>query len=392
MTAFENDIVALIRGAITGEKPTLSPDADLARIYRFGKEQQILYMLNTGLCMTDGFEESEAAPRFLQAACAVIAHAFVQQQELEKIRATFSQRGIIFMPLKGTLMRALYPVPEMREMGDADFLICEEQEEKIAETMRSLGYSGTVHEVVWQKPNALLLELPHTLFAPKHADLHAYFEAYDIWAHAEAVCGSEYRMTAEDTFAFDFLHFVKHFRTGGAGLRNVVDLWLFRRAHPTLDEKFLCARFDALGCLEFYHNVCALIDCWFGAAAATEMTDRITSLLFAGGIYGDEQTAERTMHARYHAQYRFAGAASWLHTACPPLVQQKRRYPILNKAPFLLPFTWVWHGIVVLICRPTTIRQVTEAAMVIERDADNNRFDELAAVGLKVTADSFSKR
>lgn len=392
MTAFEHDIVALIRAAITGEKPTLSPDADLMRIYRFGRQQQILYMLNAGLCMIDGFESSEAAPRFLQAACHAMTHALVQQQELEKIRVAFSQRGIAFMPLKGTLMRALYPEPEMREMGDADLLIREEQEEAVAEAMRSLGYSGMVHEVVWQKPNVPLVELPHTLFAPKHADLHAYYEAYDIWAHAEVVGGSEYRMTDADEFSYDFLHFVKHFRSNGAGLRNVVDFWLFRRAHPTLDEAALCARFDALGCLDFYHNICALTDCWFGTAAATEMTDRITSLLFAGGIYGDTQTAELTMHARYHAQYRFAGAASWLHTACPPLAVQKRRYPILNKAPLLLPFTWVWHDIVVLFRRPQTIGQVTGIAMEIERDTDNGRFEELEAVGLRVTADTFSKR
>ena len=109
MTAFEKDIVSLVRAALTGEAPTLSPEADYARIYHFGLKQQIIYMLNAGLCMVDGFEESAAAPQFLQAACAAMAAALRQQQEIGKIRAAFSARGIDFMPLKGTLMRDLYP-------------------------------------------------------------------------------------------------------------------------------------------------------------------------------------------------------------------------------------------------------------------------------------------
>ena len=32
MTAFEKDIVSLVRAALTGEAPTLSPEADYARI------------------------------------------------------------------------------------------------------------------------------------------------------------------------------------------------------------------------------------------------------------------------------------------------------------------------------------------------------------------------
>ena len=392
MTAFEKDIVALVRGALTGDTPTLSAEADYARIFEFGKRQQIIYLLYAGLCLVDGFEESVAGMNFLQAACSAMAAGVRQQQEIEQLRTAFSARGIDFMPLKGTLLRPLYPTPEMRQMGDADFLIREAQEEAAAEVMRALGYTGEAHEVVWQKPGALTVELPHDLIAEKHADLHAYYAAYDIWAHAKPVAGCEYRMTPEDEYIFDFLHFVKHFRTSGAGLRHVIDLYLLKARGPALDEAVLRDCFTALGCMDFYRNICALADCWFGQGTETAVIGRIVSLLFAGGIYGDAKTAERTRHAHYREQYRFAGAANWLHMACPPLAQQKKRYPILKKAPFLLPFTWILHGFVVLFRRPATIGSVTDAAMEIDRDTDNDRFAELAAVGLRVNKDTFSKR
>lgn len=392
MTAFEKDIVSLVRAALIGEKPVLSAGVDYARIFEFGMRQQIIYLLYAGLCRVDGFEESAAGMNFLQAACSAMAAGVRQQQEIEQLRTAFSAHSIDFMPLKGTLLRALYPTPEMRQMSDADFLIREAQEEAAAEVMRALGYTGEAHEVVWQKPGALTVELPHDLIAEKHADLHAYYAAYDIWAHAKPVAGSEYRMTPEDEYIFDFLHFVKHFRTSGAGLRHVIDLYLLKARGPALDGAVLRDCFTALGCMEFYRNICALTDCWFGQGTETAVIGRIVSLLFAGGIYGDAKTAERTRHAHYREQYRFAGAANWLHTACPPLAQQKKRYPILKKAPFLLPFTWILHGFVVLFRRPATIGSVTDAARKIDRDTDNNRFAELTAVGLRVNKDTFSKR
>lgn len=395
MTAFEQDIIAIVRGALTGDKPELSPDVDYERIFKFGIQQQIIYLLHTGLCLTDGFEESAAGMRFLQAACGAMAAGLRQQQEIERIRAAFCAHDIDFMPLKGTLLRALYPAPEMRQMGDADILIKATQTDAIAEVMQSLGYTemtGAAHEIVWDKKGALHVELHRYLVPPFDADMFAFFEAHGVWEHAVPYAGSEYHMTPEDELIFEFMHFVKHFRFGGAGLRHVVDFYLFWKRYPKLNEAYICERLEQIGCADFYRNIHALVDCWFGDAPLNAVTEKITSLLFVGGIYGNAETEERTMYARYRKQYRFAGAARFLHMAFPPLSQQRKRYPILKKVPFLLPITWVLHGVDVLFRRPETIGAVTKTAKAIDADTDNDRFAELEAIGLRVNENTFSKR
>lgn len=394
MTAFEKDIVSLVRAALIGEKPVLSAGVDYAQIYAFGKRQQILYMLNTGLSLVDGFEESEAAPQFLTAACREMAVCLTQQQAIGQIRAAFSEKGIDFLPLKGTLMRELYPIPEMRTMADADILIKKEQVGAIAEAMQSLGYTespGDEHEIIWKKANTLYVELHRYLVPPFDADMFAFFENHGTWAHAVPVGGNEYRMTPEDELIFDFLHFVKHFRGYGAGIRHIADIYLFRKSHPDLDETYLLERFAAVGCAEFYRNVCVLIDCWFGDAQTSDVTDRITSLLFAGGIYGDTKMGEAFEQAKYRKQYRFAGAARLWHLVFPPFSVQKKRYPVLGKAPILLPFTWIFHGFQVLFRRPETFGSVSRAVKGTAQGDEQDRFDMMETIGIRITKGTFKK-
>ena len=386
MTAFEKDIVSLVRAALTGEKPVLSPEADYARIFRFGMEQQIIYMLNAGLCMVDGFEESAAAPQFLQAACAAMAATLRQQQEIEKIRAALSARGIDFMPLKGTLLRTLYPVPEMRQMGDADILIREEQTDAIAAVMRTRGYTeaaGDVYEFVWCKAGALRVEFHTQLASERNRDIRGHFAAAGVWARAVKGDGCEYRMTPEDELLFDFAHFVKHFRTNGAGLRHIVDLYVFLQKHPHLDEVYLGTQLEKLDFDRFYRNVLETVRCWFGDGAATEMTDRITALVFAGGIYGDAKTAHQSSAIRYRNQYKFGWAVRFLQGVFPGFRTQKRRYPILGKCPILYPFSIIYHWFEVLFFRSASIRRALGESAAIRGDYGQERYAQLRSVGLK---------
>ena len=386
MTAFEKDIVSLVRAALTGEAPTLSPEADYARIYHFGLKQQIIYMLNAGLCMVDGFEESAAAPQFLQAACAAMAAALRQQQEIGKIRAAFSARGIDFMPLKGTLMRDLYPMPEMRQMGDADILIREEQIDAITAVMQALGYTkavGDVYEVVWSKSGALRVEFHTQLASERNQDIRSYFAAEYVWARAVKGDGSVYHMTPEDELIFDFAHFVKHFRSSGAGLRNIVDLYVFLQKHRDLNEAYIGTQLKKLDFYRFYLHVLDTLRCWFDGAETTEATDCITGLLFAGGIYGDAETAHQSTAIRYRKQYKFGWAVKFLQLVFPGFRTQRKRYPILEEFPVLYPFSLIYHWFEVLFFRSASIGKAICDSAEIRGDYGQERYAQLRSVGLK---------
>lgn len=394
MTEFEKNIISVVRGALTGETPSLTATADLAEIYRFGAKQQINYLLYTGLSMTDGFADSEAAAPFLRDACIGMAVSVCQRQEIDTVCKAFDAHGIDYMPLKGMLLGALYPQPEMRSMGDADILIRKEQVDTIAGVMRELGYTeglSAEHEYAWCKPNTLRLELHKYLVPPFEADMFAFFGDTAVWDHALSVGNHEYRMTPEDELIFDFIHFVKHFRTSGAGIRNITDFYIFRKQHTELDEDYICTRLKQIGLNRFYRNVIALCDVWFERFPENEVTDKITTLLFSGGIYGSAEMQIDTETARYKKQHRFGGLSRVLDAAFPPYKQQVRHYPFLGKMPFLLPVTWVAHWFVVLFRRPESIKLILNRAADIEGARSTERLNTLEMVGLSIEKDTFKK-
>ncbi len=394
MTEFEKSVISIVRGALTGETPSIAATADLAEIYRFGAKQQINYLLYTGLSMTEGFADSEVAALFLQDACVGMAVSVCQRQGIETVCRAFDAHGVDYMPLKGMLLGALYPQPEMRSMGDADILIRTEQLDTIAGVMRELGYTeglSAEHEYAWCKPNTLRLELHKYLVPPFEADMFAFFGDTAVWDHAVCQGGHEYRMTPEDELIFDFIHFVKHFRTSGAGIRNITDFYVFRKKYTELDEAYICARLSRIGLERFYRNVIALCDVWFAQSHEDAVTDKITDLLFSGGIYGSAEMQIDTETARYKKQHRFGGLSRVLDAAFPPYKQQVYHYPVLKKMPFLLPVTWVAHWFVVLFRRPESIKMILNRAADIEGARSTERLDSLESVGLSIEKDTFKK-
>ena len=152
-------------------------------------------------------------------------------------------------------MKQRYPKHEFRPMADADILIREEQYEQIRPLMRQLGFYEGVesnHEYIWDSVS-LHVELHKRLVPSYNKDYYAYFG--DGWRLATGHKGTRFFMTPEDEFIYLFVHLAKHYRDGGVGCRQMVDLWVQRRSFPGLDEDYLRRELRKLHLLEFYDNV-----------------------------------------------------------------------------------------------------------------------------------------
>ena len=73
------------------------------------------------------------------------------------------------MPLKGLVLKSIYPETYLREMSDADILIKDSQyKDKIVPLMKSLGYvfsdTKSEHDYKWVKDGYMVVELHKFLF------------------------------------------------------------------------------------------------------------------------------------------------------------------------------------------------------------------------------------
>ena len=211
--------------------------------------------------------------------------------------------------------------------------------------MEKLGFhldKETEHELTWGC-ETLELELHKCLFPPSADDFYAYYG--DGWSLAKCVDGTRYAMTAEDSFIYLFTHFVKHFRSSGIGCRHVVDLWMYLRANPRMDEAYIAAVLEKIHLRAFFENMRRTMAAWFGDGAADDKVQMITDVIFSGGSWGSVRTGTLAAGVRdeKRSQQRFKGGTAYiLRRIFPGADFLRMKYPVLKKAPYLLPGVWLY--------------------------------------------------
>ena len=385
MQELHRGVLDLVKACLTQEKAYIGSEFDWDAAYEIGRSHGILPMLYYGVVQSDIQcpAEMRNALRLETIKSAMLDQN--QSREVEQIEHRFQEQGIDYLLLKGVVMKQRYLHSEVRTMGDADILIREEQYARIRPIMQELGFTEILesdHELVWDKPGCLHLELHKRLIPSYNKDYYAYFG--DGWKLAHRTESSRYEMCAEDEFIYLFTHYAKHYRDGGVGIRQVADLFVFMQTSPELDYQYIDAELRKLRLYAFYKNTMATIAAWFEDGEETAMTDYLTDSIFSSGVFGTEE------------KHALSGGVKDAVNVKPEAVKWHRRkdlifpsaealakmYPILRKCKLVLPFVWVHRWIKVLLFRRQNIRK--NFANVDRLTAENimNRKAELNYVGL----------
>lgn len=340
----QQGILALMRSAITGQAQTLPEGFDLAAAYAQIKRHQLIPLayegaVNCGLDMT-----LPVMMKLCDGYCQSLMRMSEQLNDVRRVCEAFEAEQIDYMLLKGSKLNALYPKPELRVMADADILIRVEQREPIEAIMRRLGFREDVesdHELNWDS-DALHLELHKRLVPSYHEAEYAYFG--DGWGRAVKLGTCRYDMTPEDEYIFLFAHFAKHYTDGGIGIRHALDLWVYRRANPGLDSAYIRNELKSLHLDRFHENVVCLLQFWFEDGHGNETSPLLGEFIFQSGVWGNVEShylAQESKDQKDASSFAAGRLKSILRIVFPSREYAQVRYPILRKAPFLLPAVWV---------------------------------------------------
>ncbi len=342
----KNGIISLIRAAITEEAAALPEGFSLELALDTAKKHQITGMLWYG-ASTCGLDKSNPLMKSLfMSMCRCIAVCEKQKLEIASVCSAFDSNGIDYMPLKGTILRDMYPHADMRLMSDADILIKTDQYGSIKPIMLELGFEESVesdHEYIWKK-DGIVIELHKRLLPSYNKDYYAYYG--DGWKIAVPLEASAHRftMSKEDQMIYLFTHFAKHYRCGGIGLRHITDLYVYRNSVGKLDEEYIKNELGKLKTYEFYKNIIKTIDVWFGGAESDEKTELITDVIFSSGVYGtnsQRKIAETIILKNNDSLIKNEKAQHIIRMVFPSLKNMRLKYGFLEKMPFLLPVAWV---------------------------------------------------
>lgn len=360
---------SLLTSFLKGELPPKPINIDWEKIYNLARIHFVSGAIYTAIQKLDKAQQPEK--QILKKFESDFFNTILRYEEQEKAHKEVIQKlngdKIPHLFFKGSVLREYYPVKEMRTLGDIDFLLREEDQDKAKKALLEIGYKNLTNTGHWQYVKGkVMLEAHDKLMYSEineKADYSSYFES--AWNNAKAEEKNfTYKLNTEYHLIFILTHIAKHFYGCGAGVRMILDVAvIIKEFGETLDYIYIWKELKKLRLDVFSKNIFEICARWFEvyvSDAKIEMEDEtfeaISNYILEGGTFGfnNRNFAVHIIRKEYDK------------TSNSKLVQFKafwkkiflnyktmiNIYPIIKKLPFLLPFAWIFRWLQCIVIKP----------------------------------------
>ena len=343
------DMLRLAAFAVGGRKPEDAAIAamDLGRLYQMCEFHSLTALVGHAL-----EQAGVTLPAQWKEACGkAVRKTLLFDAERARICAFLDAHQIWYMPLKGILLKDLYPGIGLRQMADNDILYDPAAQKQVYAFMLDSGYRAESyrqnHHDEYTKPPVYHFEM-HTLLFNRASEFYDYYVNVKerLRKDADNACG--WHFSDEDLYLYFTAHEYKHFSDGGTGLRSLLDCFLYTRAKQ-LDWEYLEQELKKLGLSEFEEKTRMLAEKVFtdpDAALSPQEQQLLDYYLFSGTYGSVEQSVQNKI--------RKAGgtrAAYLWRRIFPDMKTYEAYYPFFYRHKWLLPVAWVYR-----LLRGVTVR------------------------------------
>ncbi len=375
-----NYLIRLLSSVLEAVQPPTPPkEIEWSMLYglsvRHGVSNMAWYSLDK-LCHDDR-PPREVMEKFQSDYKKAAGKEAMQHIMLEKVLKIFEEHHIACMPLKGCLIKQLYPHPNMRLMADIDILFKEEQSEQVKHLLTDLGFTvedvGGNHDCYGMQPY-MKIEM-HRELVPEDSPYRDYLNKTWDRARLKEACQYTYELSREDFLIYLLIHLTKHYAGGGTGIRSFMDLWVYKKQYrEEMDWDYIRSELNKINLCEFTESILGLCEVWFGEAASNGLYEDMAEFVFDSGVYGTQKhifVSSMSVKSREKSSVRNIKFLYGFKKFFPPLKSMIIQYPFLKTAPFLLPFGWMLRGIkCVLFKRRRTLGIINGIRSVSEEDIE----------------------
>ncbi|MBQ7674706.1 MAG: nucleotidyltransferase family protein [Alphaproteobacteria bacterium] len=337
-------IIELSRAAIFDDVPA-QPDAqiDWEYIYKKSISQNITGLLYTSVVKIAKEQQPDAKlmhdwQKNMLGTIAVNANRYNEFLKMSKI---INDKKIKMVGLKGCLLRELYPVPELRTMGDFDVLVS-----KASIDATKTIFTDNEYNVI-KDSYGIVCENKKAYWEVFYG-LDEEF-AFDSVMYTEKVFNSaEHNGTIycpEITYflAHVIIHSARHYMEKGAGIRNICDIALVvDKYKEKIDFKLLENLCIEQNYRNIYGYIINSINKYYkvdvsGIDIEDRNCDKFLEYALLNGVYGKHGNSLLWQVAKDENENN-RGLKRLLF---PSVESLKNRYKYLNTAPILLPIAWI---------------------------------------------------
>lgn len=281
----------------------------------------------------------------------ILARSTRQNIEAERIFKVLEANSIKYIKLKGLHIRDYYPLSYMRSFSDIDIYVSSDDREKVKPVMTQLGYTlensiGYHDEYI--KDDFYIFEF-HSSVVNHVMRYSPLFE--NPFSKAVPVSDSTFGYILDDEHLYLHLicHLYNHFIKTGCGVRLFADIMAFEERIKNVDFDFIESQLKKYNLSQFYTTVKKLNDYFFNGATPDNDTLYIASYILESETSGVYQN----IVANYTTKDKFRRVREDFFPSAKVLSQ---RYPVLKKAPVLLPLCWIRRGFYTLFFRRNILK------------------------------------
>ena len=334
---------------ITPESQRIA-DVDLEKLYRIAK----FHSVRAAICIA--LERASVKhEKFHEAMKKAIRKIIHFDIERHSILDEFERQGIWYLPLKGIILKDLYPEIGMREMSDNDILYDCSKQKQVEEIMLAKGYTtesiGDNHHDIYHKPPVLNFELHTSLFESYQSKA-----IYDFYSSPERLLKKDtdneygYHFNDEDFYIYMTAHEYKHYFLVGTGIRSLLDCYVYVKAKgDSLDWDYITTQTDQLGISDFEQQRRRLAMKVFSSGDSNSLDENEREMLLfylTSGTYG---TLESSVNKKLKEQSK---ARYILDNMFPSIEYMKQSVGFVKKCPVLYPVGIVYRwGRILVKCR-----------------------------------------
>lgn len=360
-----HDVIYLAACAVNGDIPEAGKvqKMDLPCVLQAAKTHQLTSVADAAL-QSVGFRDEQ----FIQETAKAQRKTALMDFDRERLFSCLEREAIWYMPLKGCVLKDMYPRFGMRQMADNDILIDPERAADVKDIMENLGFTtkqfgAGVHDVYYKMPVSNF-EIHTGLFAPSYKPaLYMYYR--DIKPRLIKDEGKQYgyHFNEEDLYIYMIAHEYKHYSGGGTGLRSFLDVYVYMlRYGDSMDWTYIEAEMRKLGLSEFEKQSRSLALHLFGKATLTEKEMAMLEYVTWSGAFGT--TAHRTDNRVKELGGGLKGKARYIKNRLfIPMESVKEYYSVFYNHKTLLPFLPFWRIGKGLVINRKTIRSEIHSLM-----------------------------
>ena len=381
MNQTEQVFLSLLRDYVCGQKLKTLPTVDWQALYNLAQSHNVTGLVGRILAdlPTDHRPPKALAVAFRQAMGQTLMSYEKRMAAVQVMEQTLTDAHIPYLTVKGACTAAAYPDPSLRICGDTDIVLTPEHQREAVQTLEQRGFAKKVthDDVVMLTLHGFEFEL-HTrlesindgsraLLANPFAPEVAYNKSKNIWV-LQPVYAVYYTV----------LHLLHHIKTGGAGVRMLLDTDLLLRKDPTLAPQVLDLA-ERSGLERSFGCILALCKQWLDTplpcsvpASDTDTVEKFAAVILGGGVFGHgngntgavflarQKAADgsKTPFTRFAALFRYC---------FPKADYMAYQFPYLIRWPCLLPFAYLHR-----FCRGL-FRNRTHSAAALQAIAGKNQ-------------------